>query len=102
MRLLGKATFDLAKGRFLTFEPMALASRWGGTQLNGRRGDTDAAPIGMLFTRAADSPCERVAPAFNRHPVYRRSCRTDDDSASVGIPVRVILTHGQNAQASGQ
>jgi hypothetical protein len=71
MRLLGKATYDLAKARFLTFELVALGTRWGGTQLNGRRGDPDAAPIGILFTLAADSPCERVAPAFNRHPVYR-------------------------------
>jgi hypothetical protein len=71
MRLLGKATFDLARGRFLTFELVAVGSRWGATQLNGRRGDTDAAPIGILFTLAADTPCERLAPAFNRHPVYR-------------------------------
>ena len=59
MRLLGKATFDLAQGRFLTFELVAVGSRWGGTQLNGRKGDTDAAPIGILFTLAADSPCAR-------------------------------------------
>jgi hypothetical protein len=71
MRLLGKATYDLTKARFLTFELVALGSRWGGTQLNGRRGDADAAPIGILFTLAADSPCERVAPAFNQHQVYR-------------------------------
>jgi hypothetical protein len=71
MRLLGKATFDLAAGRFLTFELVAVGSRWGGTKLNGRRGDADTAPIGILFTLAADSPCERVAPAFLRHPVYR-------------------------------
>jgi len=71
MRLLGNATFDLAGGRFLTFELVAVGSRWGRTQLNGRRGDTDPAPIGILFTPAADTPCERVAPAFSRHPVYR-------------------------------
>jgi hypothetical protein len=71
IRLLGKAMFDLAKGRYRTFELVAVGSRWGGTQLNGRRGDTDAAPIGILFTLAADGRCERVAPAFNRHPVYR-------------------------------
>lgn len=71
MRLLGKATFDQAKGRFLTFELVAVGSRWGATQLNGRRGDTDAAPIGILFTLSAASPCDRVAPAFNRHAVYR-------------------------------
>jgi hypothetical protein len=71
MRLLGKATFDLAKGRFLTFELVAVGSRWGSTRLNGRRGDTDPAPIGILFTLAEDTPCERVAPAFSRDPVYR-------------------------------
>jgi hypothetical protein len=71
MRLLGKATFDLARGRFRAFELVAVGSRWGGTRFNGRRGDTDAAPIGILFTLAADSPCERVAPAFSYHPVYR-------------------------------
>jgi hypothetical protein len=71
MRLLGKATFDRTKERFLTFELVAVGSRWGSTQLNGRRGDTDAAPIGILFTLAEDSPCERVAPAFTRHPLYR-------------------------------
>ncbi len=71
MRLLGKATYDLTKARFLTFELVALGSRWGGTQLNGRRGDSDAAPIGILFTLAGDSPCERVAPAFSHHELYR-------------------------------
>jgi hypothetical protein len=71
MRLLGKATFDVAKGRFLTFELVAVGSRWGGTRYNVRWRDTDAAPIGILFTLAEDSACERVAPAFTRHPLYR-------------------------------
>jgi hypothetical protein len=71
MRLLGKATFDMTKERFLTFELVALGTRWGSTQNNSRRGDLDEAPIGLLFTLAGDSPCERVAPAFNHHPVYR-------------------------------
>lgn len=70
MQLLGKATFDLAKGRFLTFELVAIGSRWGGTRYNGRFGDPDAAPIGILFTLAEDTPCERIAPAFNHHPLY--------------------------------
>lgn len=70
MRLLGNATYDLKKERFLTFELVALGSRWGSTQLNGRRRDVDKAPIGILFSLAGDSPCERVAPAFTRHPVY--------------------------------
>jgi hypothetical protein len=71
MRLLGKATFDRARGRFRTFELVAVGARWGGTRLNGRRGDTDAAPIGILLRLAADIPCERVAPAFIGDPVYR-------------------------------
>jgi hypothetical protein len=71
LRLLGKATYDAAKERFLTFELVALGSRWGGTQNNSRRGDLDAAPIGLLFTLAGTGPCERVAPAFAHHRVYR-------------------------------
>jgi hypothetical protein len=71
MQLLGKATFDLARGRFLTFDLVAIGSRWGGTRYNGRRRDMDPAPIGILFSLAGDAPCERVAPAFSGHPVYR-------------------------------
>lgn len=70
MRLLGKASYDLNKSRFVTFELVALGTRWGGTQLNGRWGDNEA-PIGILFALADDSPCQRVAPAFTYHPVYR-------------------------------
>jgi len=71
MRLLGRATFDRARGRFRTFELVAVGTRWGGTRLNGRRGDAGAAPIGIVFTLAGDGPCERVAPAFALHPLYR-------------------------------
>jgi hypothetical protein len=71
MRLLGTATYDVAKECFQTFEMVALGLRWGGTQNNSRRRDLDAAPIGVLFTLAGNSSCERVAPAFNQHRVYR-------------------------------
>jgi hypothetical protein len=71
MRLLGTATFDLTKGRFVAFELVAVGIRAGRTQLNGRRGDTDPAPIGILFTLAGDDACDRIAPAFNQHRVYR-------------------------------
>jgi hypothetical protein len=71
MRLAGAATFDLTKGRFKAFELAAVGVRVGSTQLNGRRGDTDPAPIGILFTLAGDSPGEWIAPAFNQHRVYR-------------------------------
>ena len=71
MRLLGAATFDLAKGRFVAFELVAVGVRTGSTRLNGRRGDTDPAPIGILFTLAGNGPCERIAPAFNQHRTYQ-------------------------------
>jgi len=61
----------VTKECFLTFEMVAIGSRWGGTQNNSRKYDLDGAPIGLLFTLAGDSPCERVAPAFNHHRVYR-------------------------------
>lgn len=71
MRLLANATFDRKKERFLTFEMVAVGPRWGGTQLNGRWRDADRAPIGIVFTLAEDSPCQRIAPAFTSHKVYR-------------------------------
>jgi hypothetical protein len=77
MRLLGKATYDLTAESFLTFELVAIGNRWGATQNNSRRGDLDEAPIGLVFTLAGDSPCERVAPAFNQHRVYRPVVRVD-------------------------
>ena len=70
MRLQGTAAFDLTKGRFVAFELAAVGVRAGSTQLNGRRGDTDPASIGILFTLAGDTPGERIAPAFNQHPLY--------------------------------
>jgi hypothetical protein len=70
MRLLGKATYDMKNELFVKFEMVAVGSRWGGTQNNFRRGDLGEEPIGLLFTLAGDSPCERVAPAFNFHRVY--------------------------------
>lgn len=71
MRILGKATFDLKTASFQTFEIVALGSRWGATQYNGRRSDTNAAPIGIVMTLAEDTPCQRIAPAFFYHDVYR-------------------------------
>jgi hypothetical protein len=71
LRLAGTATFDSKSGRFVAFELTAIGTRSGGTLLNGRRGDTDPAMIGILFTLAGDTPAERIAPAFTQHRVYR-------------------------------
>jgi hypothetical protein len=65
-RLLGRATYDGTKERFVTFELVAVGTRWGGTQFNGRGDDLDPAPLGIVFTLAGNSPWEQVAPAFLR------------------------------------
>lgn len=64
LQLLGKATFDLRSGRFVTFELVAAGKRWGSTQYNARRDDPGPSPIGYVCTKAGESPSERVAPAF--------------------------------------
>lgn len=61
--LLGKAKYDLKTERFVAFEMVALGSRWGATQYNGRRDDPGPAPIGYAFTLTTGKPSERIAPA---------------------------------------
>jgi hypothetical protein len=62
-RLLGNGTYDLRQERFTGFELVALGTRWGGTQYNGRGDDLDPAPMGFALVLAGDRPAERVAPA---------------------------------------
>lgn len=62
-RLLGTARFDPASGRFTAFEAVAVGSRWGAAQYNGRADDPGPAPIGYLIDLAGEGPEERVAPA---------------------------------------
>jgi hypothetical protein len=65
-RILGHATYDLDKDAFVEFEMVALGTRWGRTELNGRRRDPDSSPVGFVFELAlADAP--PVAPAFIRN-----------------------------------
>jgi hypothetical protein len=61
-RLLGFARFDLKQGRFVGFEVVAVGTRWGGTQYNGRSNDLEPAPFGVVLSLAGDSHAERVAP----------------------------------------
>lgn len=65
-RILGHAVFDLQKEAFVEFEMVALGTRQGQTQLNGRRRDAESGPIGFVFDlAAADAP--PIAPAFIRN-----------------------------------
>ncbi|MDA1195780.1 MAG: hypothetical protein O2894_11420 [Planctomycetota bacterium] len=62
-RVLGTARFDPTTGRFTAFDLVAVGTRWGATQYNGRTDDEAPAPIGFVLELAGDSPAERVAPA---------------------------------------
>ncbi len=62
-RLLGSATWDTETQRFVAFELLAIGTRWGATQYNGRHDDLDANPIGYLFELASDAPHEHIVPA---------------------------------------
>lgn len=62
VRLLGAAEYDEANGRFVSFELLAIGTRWGGTEFNAREDDAGPGPIGFLFTLAGASPAEHVAP----------------------------------------
>jgi hypothetical protein len=65
-RILGHATYDLAKEAFVKFQMVALGTRWGYTELNGRRRDPESGPLGFVFELApADAP--PIAPAFIRN-----------------------------------
>jgi hypothetical protein len=65
-RILGHATFDLDKGAFVELQMVALGTRRGHTELNGRRRDPESGPVGFVFELApADAP--PVAPAFIRN-----------------------------------
>jgi hypothetical protein len=66
MRLLGHARYDTKTERFTVFEMIALGTRWGATQNNGRGGDLGPAPIGIAFTLGNGMAAERVAPAYLR------------------------------------
>ena len=61
--ILGFATWDLKNQRFTKFEAVAIGTRWGGTQFNGRAGDLDASPIGVALSLGSGDTSERTPPA---------------------------------------
>jgi hypothetical protein len=61
-RMLGFARFDLREGRFVGFEVVAVGTRWGGTQYNGRGDDPGPAPFGVVLSLAGDAHSDHVAP----------------------------------------
>ena len=79
MRLLGNATFDLSKGTVPDVRAGGRRCPWGSTRLNGRRGDTDPAPIGILFTLAEEMTHASGSPRRSTSTgCIGRSFRVDD------------------------
>jgi hypothetical protein len=67
-RLEGQAVYDLKAERFVAFELVVLAERWGGNAYNGRLDERDfgPAPLGLVLRLAGDSAAERIPPLFFR------------------------------------
>jgi hypothetical protein len=67
-RLEGQAVYDLKAERFISFEMLVLAERWGGNAYNGRLDARDfgPAPLGIVLRLATDSAPDRVPPLFLR------------------------------------
>lgn len=63
-QLAGRAVFDVAAQRFVEFELVAVGTRFGGSQFNGRDDDLAPAPMGVWLELAGERPDERVAPAL--------------------------------------
>jgi hypothetical protein len=65
--LLGAAEFDRARGAFTAFRLLAIGTRRGATEFNGRQDDFGPAPLGIAFELAAEGAAP-VAPSL--HHVY--------------------------------
>jgi hypothetical protein len=67
-RLEGQAVYDLKAEKFVSFELVAVAERWGGNAYNGRLDERDfgPAPMGVVLKLAGDSAADRVPPLYFR------------------------------------
>ncbi len=64
-RLLGFLTYDRSEAAFIRFDVLAIGTRWGGTEHNGRYDDLAPAPMGVLFELAGSLPRDRTPPHAN-------------------------------------
>jgi hypothetical protein len=62
--LRGNAQVEVATGKFIQLDMLALGTRFGGTQYNGRHDDLNPAPIGFAIGLSGKKASERVAPSF--------------------------------------
>ncbi len=61
---MGSATYDTQEERFVAFDLVAVAERWGRTQFNGRWRDSEAGQLGFVSRLAPTETPRRVPPAF--------------------------------------
>ena len=66
--LEGQAVFDLMTEMFVSFDLVALSSRWGGNAYNGRLNERDfgPAPMGIVLKLAGKTPAEQIPPLYFR------------------------------------
>ncbi len=60
--LLGYLCFDLRTGRFSQFDLVGVGTRWGGTNVSGRREDIEPSPMGIAMTLAGTESRDRTPP----------------------------------------
>ena len=67
--LEGHAVYDRKAERFVSFELVARAERWGGNAYNGRLDARDfgPAPMGVVLQLAGQSDAEKISPMFLRY-----------------------------------
>jgi len=63
--LLGFLAYDRATSAFTRFDTLAVGTRWGGTEYNGRYDDLAPAPLGVMFELAGSLPRDRTPPHAN-------------------------------------
>lgn len=63
-QLLGYASYDLRDRRFTRFDLLARGRRWGYTQFNGRRKQSEPSEVAFCFELAGEDGAARVPPAF--------------------------------------
>jgi len=68
-RLEGQAVYDLQAEKFVSFDLVALSTRWGGNAYNGRLNDRDfgPAPMGIVLKLAGNTAAEKVPPLYFRY-----------------------------------
>ena len=62
-QLVGTASYDQTKQKFVAFDLVALGRRWGQTRFNDRQRDLEESPVGFVMELASDD-APRIPPAF--------------------------------------